>query len=154
MVKVYHDDGDGATEVSLDYFKTLKGKLGVIDSISIDADRLFTMEIRSHTEKDYELIITLLSGVSCGYRGTGPRGSQKIIEMLFAATFDPRFSITPMLRNPDRNLNTGMKVSGGIGWFGSRGAKGIKEESEKYHDINLLEHVLIEKEFEKGIIKW
>ena len=40
------------------------------------------MEIRSHTEKDYDVIITLLSGVSCGYRGTGPTGSQRIIEML------------------------------------------------------------------------
>ena len=139
MVKVYHDDGDGVTEVSLDYFKTLKGKLGVIDSISIDADRLFTMEIRSHTkkfeyhEKDYEVIITLLSGVSCGYRGTGPRGSQRIIEML-----------TGVL--PDAYVETNPKLS-------------LSEYEQtawayKNDEINLLEHVLIEKEFEKGIIKW
>ena len=133
MVKVYHDDGDGATEVSLDYFKTLKGKLGVIDSISIDADRLFTMEIRSHTVRDYEVIITLLSGVSCGYRGTGPRGSQRIIEML-----------TGVL--PDAYVETNPKLS-------------LSEYEQtawayKNDEINLLEHVLIEKEFEKGIIKW
>ena len=133
MVKVYHDDGDGVTEVSLDYFKTLKGKLGVIDSISIDADRLFTMEIRSHTVRDYEVIITLLSGVSCGYRGTGPRGSQSIIEML-----------TGVL--PDAYVETNPKLS-------------LSEYEQtawayKNDEINLLEHVLIEKEFEKGIIKW
>lgn len=133
MVKVYHDDGDGVTEVSLDYFKTLKGKLGVIDSISIDADRLFTMEIRSHTVRDYEVIITLLSGVSCGYRGTGPRGSQRIIEML-----------TGVL--PDAYVETNPKLS-------------LSEYEQtawayKNDEINLLEHVLIEKEFEKGIIKW
>ena len=133
MVKVYHDDGDGVTEVSLDYFKTLKGKLGVIDSISIDADRLFTMEIRSHTVRDYEVIITLLSGVSCGYRGTGPTGSQQIIEML-----------TGVL--PDAYVETNPKLS-------------LSEYEQtawayKNDEINLLEHVLIEKEFEKGIIKW
>ena len=133
MVKVYHDDGDGVTEVSLDYFKTLKGKLGVIDSISIDADRLFTMEIRSHTVRDYEVIITLLSGVSCGYRGTGPRGSQRIIEML-----------TGVL--PDAYVETNPKLS-------------LSEYEQtawayKNDEIRLLEHVLIEKEFEKGIIKW
>ena len=133
MVKVYHDDGDGVTEVSLDYFKTLKGKLGVIDSISIDADRLFTMEIRSHTVRDYEVIITLLSGVSCGYRGTGPRGSQRIIEML-----------TGVL--PDAYVETNPKLS-------------LSEYEQtawayKNDEINLLEHVLIEKEFEKGNIKW
>ena len=133
MVKVYHDDGDGVTEVSLDYFKTLKGKLGVIDSISIDADRLFTMEIRSHTVRDYEVIITLLSGVSCGYRGTGPTGSQRIIEML-----------TGVL--PDAYVETNPKLS-------------LSEYEQtawayKNDEINLLEHVLIEKEFEKGIIKW
>ena len=133
MVKVYHDDGDGVTEVSLDYFKTLKGKLGDIDSISIDADRLFTMEIRSHTVRDYEVIITLLSGVSCGYRGTGPRGSQRIIEML-----------TGVL--PDAYVETNPKLS-------------LSEYEQtawayKNDEINLLEHVLIEKEFEKGIIKW
>ena len=133
MVKVYHDDGDGVTEVSLDYFKTLKGKLGVIDSISIDADRLFTMEIRSHTVRDYEVIITLLSGVSCGYRGTGPRGSQRIIEML-----------TGVL--PDAYVETNPKLS-------------LSEYEQtawayKNDEISLLEHVLIEKEFEKGNIKW
>ena len=133
MVKVYHDDGDGVTEVSLDYFKTLKGKLGVIDSISIDADRLFTMEIRSHTVRDYEVIITLLSGVSCGYRGTGPRGSQRIIEML-----------TGVL--PDAYVETNPKLS-------------LSEYEQtawayKNDEIRLLEHVLIEKEFEKGNIKW
>ena len=133
MVKVYHDDGDGVTEVSLDYFKTLKGKLGVIDSISIDADRLFTMEIRSHTVRDYEVIITLLSGVSCGYRGTGPTGSQRIIEML-----------TGVL--PDAYVETNPKLS-------------LSEYEQtawayKNDEIRLLEHVLIEKEFEKGNIKW
>ena len=111
----------------------MKGKLGVIDSISIDADRLFTMEIRSHTVRDYEVIITLLSGVSCGYRGTGPRGSQRIIEML-----------TGVL--PDAYVETNPKLS-------------LSEYEQtawayKNDEINLLEHVLIEKEFEKGIIKW
>ena len=133
MVKVYHDDGDGVTEVSLDYFKTLKGKLGVIDSISIDADRLFTMEIRSHTVRDYEVIITLLSGVSCGYRGTGPRGSQRIIEMLTGVLPDAYVETNPKLSFSEYEQTA---------W------------AYKNDEINLLEHVLIEKEFEKGIIKW
>lgn len=73
---IYHDDGYGVTEDSLKFFEGLKGKLGELLDIRIDQNRQFTMEIQgTHT-------ITLLSGTNCGYGGTGPHGSLKILEML------------------------------------------------------------------------
>ena len=73
---VYSDKGYGVTEESLNYLKTLKGKLGNIKQISIDQKREMSMEIACENG------LVLLSGCNCGYGGTGPHGSIKVLEEL------------------------------------------------------------------------
>jgi len=73
---IYHDKGYGVTEESIKFFKKLKGKLGRVLDISIDQHREFSMEIKGSN------FLVLLSGVNCGYGGTGPHGSLEIFEMI------------------------------------------------------------------------
>lgn len=74
--KVYHDEGAGVTQMSVEYFKKLKGKLGKIIDIRVDSDREFSMEM--YCDAGY----VLLSGVNCGYGGTGPHGTVEILKMI------------------------------------------------------------------------
>lgn len=73
---IYHDEGEGATSVSLKYWDSLKGKLGRISSFSMIAGRMFSAEIICDNG------IVLLSGLNCGYGGTGPHGTQKLLKSL------------------------------------------------------------------------
>ena len=84
-MKVYHDEGYGVTDTSVEYFKKLKGHLGRIEAIYLDADRTYSMQIESWQGKyqtGIEPITTLLSGVNSGYGGTGPTGTIKIIDLI------------------------------------------------------------------------
>ena len=74
--KIYTDGGYGMTDHSVEYFRKLKGKLGSIHKIRIDDGREFSTEITS------DKAIVLLSGVNCGYGGTGPHGTVRILDML------------------------------------------------------------------------
>jgi len=74
--KVWHDGGGGITKRSLDYFKRNGHKLGQIVEINICDMPHFSMEIWGVNG------VMLLSGVTCGYGGTGPHGSVKILAML------------------------------------------------------------------------
>ena len=74
--EIFHDEGNGVTEESLEYVESLKGKLGKVVDISIDKDREFAMEIKG---RNY---ILLLSGLNCGYGGTGPHGTLKLLKDL------------------------------------------------------------------------
>ena len=73
---VYSDKGYGVTEESIQYLETLKGKLGSIRNINIDQRREMSMEIVC------EGGLVLLSGCNCGYGGTGPHGSIKVLKIL------------------------------------------------------------------------
>tara|TARA_Y100001951_G_scaffold85962_1_gene76132 strand:- start:215 stop:562 length:348 start_codon:yes stop_codon:yes gene_type:complete len=73
---IFTDDGGGMTQRSLEYFDTLKGKLGRIIEIHIDSDRNFCWEIFCDAGW------VLLSGVNSGYGGEGPHGSLKILDLL------------------------------------------------------------------------
>ena len=74
--KQFVDKGYGVTEESIKYFKKLRGKLGQINQINLDSNREFDMEIQCSAGT------VLLSGVTCGYGGTGPHGTLKILEMI------------------------------------------------------------------------
>lgn len=73
---VFTDDGEGATAPSLKLWELLKGKLGNIYSFSIIAGRQFSVEIIC------EHGIVLLSGLNCGYGGTGPHGTKTLLKSL------------------------------------------------------------------------
>ena len=74
--RIYHDEGAGVTAESIKFFKRLKGKFGTVLDIHINQNRQYTMEIvGTHS-------ICLLSGVNCGYGGTGPHGTLQILEMI------------------------------------------------------------------------
>lgn len=75
---ILHDEGAGVTEDSLAYFRRNAAKLGRILAINIDFNREFSMEILGVNG------IMLLSGCTCGYRGTGPHGSVEILTSLGA----------------------------------------------------------------------
>ena len=74
--KTFTDGGHGVTEESIKYFKKLRGKLGEIVQINIDSNREYDMEINCSAG------LVLLSGVTCGYGGTGPNGTLKLLEMI------------------------------------------------------------------------
>lgn len=73
---VLHDGGEGEAIISLAYFRRNRHLLGFITAIYIDASRTFSMEIQGSNG------IMLLSGVTCGYRGTSPSGSLQILREL------------------------------------------------------------------------
>ena len=85
--KTFTDGGHGVTEESIKYFKTLRGKLGEIIQINLDSDREYVMEINCSVG------IVLLSGCNCGYGGTGPHGTLKILEMIGLDSEDYRQKI-------------------------------------------------------------
>ena len=85
--ETFADGGHGVTEESIKFFKTLRGKLGEIIQINIDSDREYDMEINCSAG------IVLLSGVTCGYGGTGPHGTLKILEMIGVESDDYRQKI-------------------------------------------------------------
>ena len=74
--QIYHDEGAGVTQMSVEYFTKLKGKLGRIYDIRVDSDREFSTEI--FCDAGY----VLLSGTNCGYGGTGPHGTVELLTMM------------------------------------------------------------------------
>ncbi len=85
------DDGGGITERSLAFWNQNKGKIGLPISVEASFEGLVTED---RTENgitypvEYNLIIhgyagdILLSGCNCGYGGTGPNGTAKILAEL------------------------------------------------------------------------
>jgi hypothetical protein len=74
--KIFTDNGFGITEESIKYFKSLEGKLGQIFQINLDQHRNFAVEIQCSAGT------VLLSGLSCGYGGTGPNGMLDVMTMI------------------------------------------------------------------------
>ena len=80
---IFTDDGGGMTQRSLEYFDTLKGKLGRIIEININSKRNFCWEIFC----DAGWI--MLSGINSGYGGQGPNGSETILKLLGFKSTEP-----------------------------------------------------------------
>jgi len=77
MMKVLSDEGGGITEESLEYFSKHFIDIGRVFRITCSSDdRIY------NTELEGEKGIMLLSGFSCGYSGTGPRGLYKLLILL------------------------------------------------------------------------
>jgi len=99
---IYHDEGGGVTEDSIEFFDKLKGKFGDVLDIHINQNRQYTMEIvGTHA-------VCLLSGVNCGYGGTGPHGTLRILEKLGV-----RVAKEYIFENSECNLNLHNK---GVRW--------------------------------------
>lgn len=80
---IFTDDGGGITQRSLEYFDTLKGKLGRIIDININSDRNFCWEIFCDAGW------VMLSGVNSGYGGQGPHGSETLLGLLGFKSTEP-----------------------------------------------------------------
>jgi len=76
-MKVIHDGGLQPTERSIDFFRKHRKKLGRILRVVVDGriDTTFHMEIVGTKAT------MLLSGCTCGYRGTGPHGTVEILKL-------------------------------------------------------------------------
>lgn len=96
--KIYHDDGGGVTQRSLDYFKHNILKIGRIIQINVDQDREFSMEILGTKG------IMLLSGCNCSYTGTGPHGTEKILRALGVDESDTYYLENGKKEKTDRSL--------------------------------------------------
>jgi hypothetical protein len=77
---IYQDEGYGITDISMKVWNQHKGDIGRILSVHGQPE--------TPDEPNYTLIITgskgeiKLSGCNCGYGGTGPNGTRKILEEL------------------------------------------------------------------------
>lgn len=84
--KLYKDGGAGVTELSMKFWHTNKNKIGNISGCSVIEQGLeedgaeYNMAIHGNKGKIY------LSGCNCGYGGTGPNGTAKILEELGVST--------------------------------------------------------------------
>lgn len=88
-MKVYVDKEIGKTDASLRYLSRILGRhprLNVI-SVVIDNFRTFSFEVYAVDPEADEHIFILLSGLNCGYYGTGPHGSLRALQMLGIDTF-------------------------------------------------------------------
>ena len=80
---IFTDNGGGMTQRSLEYFDTLKGKLGRIIEININSKRNFCWEIFCDAGW------VMLSGINSGYGGQGPNGSETILKLLGFKSTEP-----------------------------------------------------------------
>jgi len=79
-LKIYHDGGDGITQASLEYWKEIKDPKWRIHQVTCSKDSgIFNTEIDCFDD-DYNLIVVMLSGLSCGYGGTGPHGLETLLK--------------------------------------------------------------------------
>ena len=94
--QIYHDEGAGVTQMSVEYFTKLKGKLGRITDIRVDSDREFSTEIYCDAG------FVLLSGTNCGYGGTGPHGTVELLKMM---GFKPEMFERQVFENKSVRIN-------------------------------------------------
>jgi len=78
---ILHDNGYGITETSIQFFNKHRKLIGKVIRVSINKERVFAMEISGSNG------VILLSGCTCGYGGTGPHGSIRILKSI-----NPNFS--------------------------------------------------------------
>ncbi len=70
---VYHDDGGGVTQRSLEYWKKTKQPDWQVRQVTCKNSGIFTTEVTCF-DNEHNLIVVLLSGMNCGYGGEGPHG--------------------------------------------------------------------------------
>ena len=90
-MRIYVDPNIGNTFESLKYLEKIlnrySGRLEVIQVI-IDNFRIYSFEIHARDPiPPKQDIFILLSGLNCGYYGTGPHGSLRALQMLGIDTF-------------------------------------------------------------------
>ena len=78
-LKVYHDDGGGVTQRSLEYWKMLRPPEWRIHQVTCRQSGIFTTEVVCF-DKEHNLIVVLLSGMNVGYGGEGPHGLLTLLE--------------------------------------------------------------------------
>src|SRR3989454_9895693 len=93
-MKVFHDDGRGSTDESVEFFEKLLPELRECGftpiELSLDFGRLYSFELLGVLRRDpatpgtvdIEDCVVLLTGVNCGYGGTGPDGTVRILALL------------------------------------------------------------------------
>lgn len=79
-ILVLHDGGGGATDPSVEFYQRHKTELGRIVDVFVDSMSQFSLEIQGFNYKTHEATCMLLSGCCCGYAGTGPNGTLKILK--------------------------------------------------------------------------
>ena len=93
-MKVFHDDGRGSTDESVEFFEKLLPELRERGfspiELSLDFGRLYIFELLGALRRDpatpgkldTDVCVVLLSGVNCGYGGEGPDGTVRILALL------------------------------------------------------------------------
>ncbi len=83
-MRVYVDRDVGNTRQSLKYLEKILKRHPRLQVISIIIDRLrtYSFEVHARDGDSGEDIFILLSGLNCGYWGTGPHGSVRALRML------------------------------------------------------------------------
>ena len=96
-MKVFHDDGEGSTDKSVEFFEKLLPELRERGfspiELRLDFGRLYSFELLCVLRRDpatpgtldTEVCVILLTGVNCGYGGTGPDGTVRILALLNGA---------------------------------------------------------------------
>ena len=81
-MKVYHDGGDGITEVSKKHFAKYFKNLAPIE-LTVRKHGHFTFELYGLAKNEERTpVIILESGFNCGYGGEGPSGTIWALEQL------------------------------------------------------------------------
>ena len=81
-MKVFHDGGDGITEVSKRHFTRYFKNLTPIE-LTVRRHGHFTFELYGLAKnKERTPVLILESGFNCGYGGTGPHGTAFALEKL------------------------------------------------------------------------
>ena len=78
-IKVYHDEGGGITQLSLDYWRDIVQSDWRVHQVTCKQSGIFTTEVVCF-DSDHNLIVVLLSGMNCGYAGEGPHGLLTLLE--------------------------------------------------------------------------
>jgi hypothetical protein len=84
----YRDGGGGVTDWSLKFWRLHRDAIGRVSHVEVSEEPLLTEQSTEGYPLDYNMMIVgkegtiLLSGCNCGYGGTGPNGTRKILEEL------------------------------------------------------------------------
>jgi len=85
--RIFKDDGHGVTDLSLKFFREVKGNIGTIIEAEASQEPLRTERDKDGYLTEYNLILAdsegneiWLSGCNCGYGGTGPHGTFEILK--------------------------------------------------------------------------
>ena len=83
-MRIYIEDSIGNTYKSLQYLARIlvRHPYMKIVSVSINNFTVFSFEVHAIDQETDENIYILLSGLNCGYNGTGPNGSIEALKML------------------------------------------------------------------------